>query len=958
MKTTGFRSVDLSSIQKMVAQLRVNQYQLPIKGQKSSAFRMRFTGPYRQTLNLLEELERTNTFMTLQQLQDLEQAIQKQIHDLERLRSSQAQAHRQTLTNILQQIIAIEDQYENIIARLREKLQPSEDPATQAFFERLDYLHTEQASIWAKIINILLPKLEKAVAKAQQLRGRSGNRLALFLINQIILQLSALHESIRQMKKNLESSLESAYALPKKTNAAAGEDQSQKDLDDLLQRFLHQDCLQFISEFYSEICTKSHFHSLASQFKHLFSPSMRLIENKGEFVAEIEAFFNTACLLYPNDTSLIRLKQKFERLQALNRYALDQCTVKRIEYPHRQEIPAAHAPLRPANQISHFVDAYRDINQPEDEIAGSYPSIVRSISSAQHLICIGGWEINLELDYLHPEYSEEQHKQSKNTLGHLLIRKAKENPDMVIAIKVWAQVFKSRVPHHFNAIPYLDKIAREEGLVNGLADIPNFQFYAVHHSGLFNSHHAKVIIADIPVAMTDGQTERKLTAFYGGLDLAADRMDDCQHQKHRQVNQYGWHDIHQQITGPVVGDLLNDFYSRWRRGSSATWGLFDRCTQDVPGLALFTRFMKNLAYTKLIDYKNCAPEGAIWQAQLLRSTTRHHHHDWLGPNDHEKSIAMAYQKAIHNAEHCIEMETQYLIGGPGVNSDPLLAKANPIPQAIVDKIVAKSLANQDFHVFIILPMLPNTDCQIGDFSMDSLRVLQWKTMKWMMTEIERRTGKPFWHYISFNFLAQWEGKTAEYDSLIQQEGVSRQTLISKSQRSPVYVHSKYLTVDNRFMICGSANANERSLNARSGDTEMAIFSRPMPGKEEACKQAIMQQRREEYQRLLGEKFIQDYPDCLEHPERYANQRRQLALTNLGKFYADEQAQNVDPDATPLCTWPWTYSSTTGQVGKMQKGFATLPDTPQDKKDKKRYGWFLERSKRADFLAALGLRPAN
>lgn len=121
--------------------------------------------------------------------------------------------------------------------------------------------------------------------------------------------------------------------------------------------------------------------------------------------------------------------------------------------------------------------------------------------------------------------------------------------------------------YHHDSIPYLNSLAKSKGLKNGLADLPNLQFRAVNHSCSFNTHHAKSVITDAVYEQQDGTERRKLTAFYGGLDLSQDRMDDSRHSFHRAPNAYGWRDVHQQVIGPVVADVLNDFASSWRNSN-------------------------------------------------------------------------------------------------------------------------------------------------------------------------------------------------------------------------------------------------------------------------------------------------------------------------------------------------------------------------------------------------------
>lgn len=390
--------------------------------------------------------------------------------------------------------------------------------------------------------------------------------------------------------------------------------------------------------------------------------------------------------------------------------------------------------------------------------------------------------------------------------------------------------------------------------------------------------------------------------------------------------------------------------------------MWDKWTADKEGYNCFGRFYKNLPNTNLLNYDNVSlsEHDAVWQSQFLRSALEVSHNSfWTAPQSFECSIAEGYKKAISDAEHCIELETQYLIGGPGIHKNPKNFNRNPIPQAIVDKIIERHKAGQAFHAFITLPMLPNANSNPGEREMDAIRSLQWQTIKSMMTQIEEQTGQPHWKYISFNFLGQWDGKSKEYAQKKLDPNCTRDELINASKRSPIYVHSKYMVVDNKWNICGSANANERSMGGKKGDTELAILSLPVPGREDACRQQIMRQRRQNYIATLGQEFVDKHPGCIEHPERFATQRRELALRNLECFMDNSSGQANTAGASKLLTWPWKYENDTGHVGEYRVGCHNLVDTPSGKEDLDYYRWHPEkRSKLLELLADVGIRPAN
>lgn len=433
----------------------------------------------------------------------------------------------------------------------------------------------------------------------------------------------------------------------------------------------------------------------------------------------------------------------FEKLQKKNRYYLNDEHFEngsaRFTFPF---IKGAQAPSRTGNELHHFLNAYEDMSKSPTEIEGVLGTIIRHIKQAKHIICIAGWEIDLHLDYLQP--TMQGHNGPKlETMGEILVQKAIDNPTLVIAIKVWAQFFDKNIKYHHDSIPYLDSIAKAKGLKNGLTDLPNLQFRAVNHSHNFNTHHAKTVITDVVHVRDDSTSSRVLEAFYGGLGLSRIRMDDWHHFFYHDANAYGWRDVHQQIIGPVVADILNDFASSWHNANHGFLKYWNKWTKDKADYCSFERFCRNISNTHLLQYDDLKYPGALWNSQFLRSTTSKSHHSfWAATKPYENSIAQGYKQAINEAQHCIELETQYLIGGPGIHTEAKHAEFNPIPQALVDKIIERDKVEVPFHIFITLPMLPNTNSAPGKIEMDSIRAAQWSTIKWMMHTIEEQTKKP------------------------------------------------------------------------------------------------------------------------------------------------------------------------------------------------------------------------
>lgn len=183
--------------------------------------------------------------------------------------------------------------------------------------------------------------------------------------------------------------------------------------------------------------------------------------------------------------------------------------------------------------------------------------------------------------------------------------------------------------------------------------------------------------------------------------------------------------------------------------------------------------------------------------QLLRSVGK-----WSIGTKTESSIWNAYIDAIRNAHRFIYIENQFFIGsnaGDGVQ--------NTIPQALVDRILRAYESKQEFRVIILIPLHPN-----GDFCDASKAkvVMHYeyatinRGMNSMIEQLKKKAPNiNIQNYLSFYCLRNW--------GIINNKVVTEQ----------IYVHCKLMIVDDRVVIVGSANINDRSMLGLR-DSEVAI----------------------------------------------------------------------------------------------------------------------------------------
>jgi len=185
------------------------------------------------------------------------------------------------------------------------------------------------------------------------------------------------------------------------------------------------------------------------------------------------------------------------------------------------------------------------------------------------------------------------------------------------------------------------------------------------------------------------------------------------------------------------------------------------------------------------------------KVQLLRSIGK-----WSTGTRTECSIMNCYIESIFNAKHFIYIENQFFVGntaGEGVY--------NKIPNAIVERILRAHSQREAFRVIIIIPVHPN-----GDYShaMKAKVVMHYeyatinRGLESMFNQLKfRAPAINISDYIDFYSLRNW--------------GIINNKVISEQ----IYVHDKLIIVDDRVLIIGSANINDRSMLGNR-DSELAV----------------------------------------------------------------------------------------------------------------------------------------
>lgn len=594
-----------------------------------------------------------------------------------------------------------------------------------------------------------------------------------------------------------------------------------------------------------------------------------------------------------------------------------------------------------------------------------------------------------------------QFREQLPTLGELLVQKARDNPEMVVALQLWNR----SSPGDRN---YADIITEEFTAIArklGLTELPpNLLLRFTNTDSVGYTHHQKYIVVDTGAEHP--------TAFYGSCDLAFGKFDWSDHSLVNTVNNGGavsrahgfnhaenirrvnesklslpWREVISRAEGPIAVDFVSAFENRWRAKGHGTFSGVVRGPVGAKDQSRVTTYAVNLQ-TAQLGYEASGESDEVlspalfsfdrqsrqsdrdypWQAQLLQSTKKSYAPDNPGffkaTTDHESSIQHAMIDAISKAENYVYIETQYF-------TDPKIA------DALAKRIQEKHAKNEPFHVYTVLPFSPNGDPG-GRMYVEPIRELQWELMQRCMQSVEDRTGKPWNTYLSFMFFAQWEG-VSEQRAQLQSDGQAhtRTELLNESYRQPVYIHSKLMVIDDQTIINGSANLNERSLSG-SGDTEIAVIQSPKPGHEAECRAVVSEFMREKIVRpYFGEDTIRvldgnavtlDVKPTISTPPAPLNLGSQVvsehiqrvSVMNYRSFASNEPGHTSSPEQGKAVAFPLKMG-VCGRVGELRRGCETIPDAPigADGKSNSIWSWIPEKARSlvlrtAEFFGYKGL----
>ncbi|XP_017037169.1 phospholipase D2 isoform X2 [Drosophila kikkawai] len=266
-----------------------------------------------------------------------------------------------------------------------------------------------------------------------------------------------------------------------------------------------------------------------------------------------------------------------------------------------------------------------------------------------------------------------------------------------------------------------------------------------------------------------------------------------------------WHDVGLCVVGASARDVARHFIQRWNAMKLEKLRDNTRFPYLMPKSYHQVRLNSHLQQLQQRRQQRVT-------CQLLRSVSA-----WscgfIEADLVEQSIHDAYIQTITKAQHYVYIENQFFItmqlgmGVPGSHNNV----RNQIGETLFKRIVRAHKERKAFRVYVIMPLLPGFEGDVGGSTGIAVRAIT------------------HWNYASIS-----RGRTAILTRLLEagvtepQNYISFHSLRNHSflNNTPIteliYVHSKLLIADDRVVICGSANINDRSMIGKR-DSEIAAI---------------------------------------------------------------------------------------------------------------------------------------
>ncbi|KAK5120711.1 hypothetical protein LTR85_006069 [Meristemomyces frigidus] len=543
--------------------------------------------------------------------------------------------------------------------------------------------------------------------------------------------------------------------------------------------------------------------------------------------------------------------------------------------------------------------------------------VSRAIDNAKDFIYIHDWWLSPELYLRRPAAISQKWR-----LDRLLQRKAQEG------VKIFVIVYRNIE----SAIP-IDSEYTKWSLLDLHENIcvqrsPN-QF---KQNQFFWAHHEKLVVVDNMMAFVGGVdlcfgrwddpchslTDDKLTGFeletdvprdsehcqvWPGKDYSNPRVQDFyaldrpyeEMYDRTKVPRMPWHDIAMQIVGQPARDVGRHFVQRWN------YILRHRIpTRPTPILIPPPEYEQ-------AELERLGMNGSC-QVQILRSCS-----NWsigYANGKVEHSIMNAYCHLIRTSDHFVYIENQFFISSCTVEGTPI---HNKIGDALVERAIRAWENGEQWQACLVIPLMPGFQNSVDSQDGTSVRLImqcQYRSICRGETSIFgrlRARGIEPEDYIRFYSLRQW-GKIGPRKCLTTEQ---------------LYIHAKCMVVDDRSVIIGSANINERSMLG-SRDSEVASVvtdTKMMPSFMGGKPYDVGEFPHTLRKRLMREHLGIDV-DAIYRREQ-AHREREEQNAEMARIYRDEYDGVSDGFGTPPQTPSALTERNLAHVGGVERGRKNL-----------------------------------
>ncbi|XP_077236735.1 phospholipase D alpha 1-like [Tasmannia lanceolata] len=530
-----------------------------------------------------------------------------------------------------------------------------------------------------------------------------------------------------------------------------------------------------------------------------------------------------------------------------------------IRDPHFQGVPNVFFPQRTGCNVTLYQNSHLSNDfRPKIHLSNNklynpprlWEDLYNSITEAKHFIYVVGWSVNSSITLIRDP--DRMIQGAKNvSIGELLKRKADEG--LTVLVMIWEDRTSISLLGNAGLMKTHDESTR-----NFFENTKVKCFLCPRHPdsslttvqrveiGVEFTHHQKTVTLDAPISGDNSQ--RQIISFVGGIDITDGRYDNEKHTLFRTLDtiyrddflqnnfphadlRHGgprepWHDVHSKLKGLASWDILTNFEHRWMK----------QAPEEISHSLLKIR-----RDPQIFPVPPSSETEESWSVQVFRSIddasvvgfpsvpSEAYKLGLMSGKDVtiDQSIHVGYIEAIRRAKRFIYIENQYFFGScSSWSEDQDCGCLNLVPMEIALKIASKIREGERFAVYVVTPMWPE-----GEPEGDTVQaILHWNrlTMEMMYGIIAQAIdemglkgeARPS-DYLNFFCLGNREVRDpGEYVPPERPEQGTNYWKAQTNRRFLIYVHAKIMIVDDEYVIVGSANLNQRSLDG-GRDTEIA-----------------------------------------------------------------------------------------------------------------------------------------